>query len=341
MEKEPQQLLEAIQQEEEVQPIVPQENTIVVKPESSEDLEEKIASLRAKIDEIKEEKEQVEHTRQDFNFDEDAIPERIQQDLQELPNLEEELQKFEAIKKHQSQEHSNGIKKWLKRTGIAALFSLASLGATGQKQEGGNNKQIQKIEAQSREKTNEDFLKYVDYLKTKNDTSVVTADDMEGYLEKFGKGKTLDVHSEQHKKEVLKSIYDKSSPYSLDGKKVQLPNLIPGYDLEFGSDKEDRILLNRILTAVEFDVGGGLTTYIDMPGYGKVLAQYDIDFKKDFGNKIIQGSVAQEGLMALLNAQIIEKSTGKVLAETVIGGHKDKKVNQKQFINEFTALLNN
>jgi hypothetical protein len=256
-------------------------------------------------------------------------------------SIQERKEKIQQLK--DALQHSSGKKHWWQKAAVVTGFLFGGLLASKEvKGQATEKKEKGKIEtvSHSKEKQKEDFLKYVDFLKEKNDTTQVTPEDMDLFLVKWNLGgKGLDTTSEEKKKEVLRAIYEKASPYSAGGKKIQIPDLVPGYDLEFGHNKEERALLNKILSIVDFDIKGGMTTYEDLPGFGKVLMEYDIDFQKDFGDKKIKGGFTHAGMMSMLNIQIVDKVTSRVIAETVISGREGKEINHTHFITELNTLI--
>lgn len=231
------------------------------------------------------------------------------------------------------------LKKTIRNAGIASLFSLSTFVGSGQTKENRNLDQ---------DKATTEFAQYFDSLNHKNPESV-TADEMDIFLNKLLQTYNLIPNKDSfeiEKRKFLKKIYDKHSPYSLEKKKVQIQDLIPGYDLNFGADKEDRIILNRILTEVGFDFSKLSNQNLqseNLEGYGNVVSTYDINTQKDFGNKRVSIHITDnsDGLSASAWVKIINTDNNKNIANFILASsNNSEKIDHEKFLTELNTILN-
>lgn len=255
-------------------------------------------------------------------------------------SITEHKDKLQQLKAELKSSNKNWIQRAVVIGGVGLLSMFAPKEVKGQSSEMKAKADTEAIAKTTLESPKEDFLNYQESLKQKSDTSHISPEEMDKYMEKFvATNGGFSTTEEVHRREILASIYKDHSPYVLNGKKIALEGLIPGYDLAFGHDKDERILLNEILTNVDFDTKEGLISYDTLEGYGNVLQTFDVPFKKEVGEKIIQGGVTLNGEFILLNVQIKNKHTNKLIAETFISTNKFKKVDHRKFTDEFNAAL--
>lgn len=307
-----------------------------LKPESKIDREEKITKLLEEIEAIKIANSKVA----DAKLREIPL-EAVADDISMAGQSIEERQAAIQHLKHEGSSKKHWWQKAAVIGGILLTGLFAAKEASGQKV--GDKKIKTKIEniSQSKEKQKEDFKLYLDYLKEKSDTGRVSPDDMDMYVKKWElTGGHLDSVIQKEKFDVLNRLYKNSSPYAVNGKKVKIENLIPGWDLEFGFDKEERILLNKVLTEIPFDFSKIEEISKENFGYGEVLSDFSLIQKIPFKDKIIDIDFTSTGVLHTLWLRILDND-GKNIAGLVIGSRQVSvdKTDHSKFETEFTKLL--
>lgn len=171
-------------------------------------------------------------------------------------SIPERLAKIQELKSEQS---TGSKKHWWQKAAVVASMTLAGLfaskQASGQQIPKSQTKNTTENNIQVKETPKEAFLAYEKSLIEKADTAIVSADDMEGYIERWenlNDGELAELYPDNTHAEVLNKLFEKHNPYALDGKQIPY-NLIPSLVTGYGFDKEDRVLMTQILTEVGFD----------------------------------------------------------------------------------------
>lgn len=228
-------------------------------------------------------------------------------------------------------------KKHFRNLGVATLLSLSSLISTAQSKSPEDSLKKKPDKEVVTETSTEKFLKFFDSLKQK-DPETITPEDMDLFLDGLYKNHMSIPNRDSffvEEKKFLEIVYKNHSPYSMEKKKV--PFLPPGFDLVFGHDKEDRIMLNRILTETGFDFNTIPKDDIeDMRKDG----EYSITLKKDFGDKKIKLTMTDLGPSASVWVMLIDNKTGKNYEDFVLGkSDTQEKVDESSFLVEFNKII--
>ncbi len=321
-----------------VRPASPE--TIETKHEDRGTIRKEITNLKEEIERIKIADSKVEDAKLR------AIPlEAVADDISAAgQSIEERQAKIRLLK---DTLHNSSNKHWWQKAAVVLGFTLGGLlaakEASGQKKSEVKSKaNIEIVKKNTKETAKEDFSKYLEYLQEKNKTDSITPEDMDTYLKKWeNTGGFQSSDAIQGKNiQTLHDIYQKHSPYALDGKKIPIENLIPGYDMEFGYDKDDRILINKILTGVGFDFSKVEDISKEDFGQGEVVTNFRFEDKVTIGDKTIDMSISYMTGFRLFTTSIYDKD-GKQIANFVCGARDvaTKKIDHSVFEAELTKIF--
>lgn len=260
-------------------------------------------------------------------------------------SVEERQEKIRTLQQQLHQESPS--KHWWQKAVVVGGMFLAGLFAT--KEAGGQSVAESKAKADTEaiakttiESPKEDFLNYVQYLKEKNDSTIITPEDMDTYLQKFGNADGLQEKDLAENFLILRDIYAKHSPYSLDGKKVAMKGVMPGYDLEYGYDKEDKILLNKVLTSFDFDFSQMKQLGTKDLGYGEVVSDFIFRDTITVNDRIIKVHFSNNGLDQMFEVYITDtkqKPIAHFICPTTTVARSFGKDDNSKFTEELNRIL--
>lgn len=250
-----------------------------IQMENKADVREQIRELEQELETIKTANSKLVYAKHY-----DIPPEAISDDVSMAGLSIEERQ--EKIKQLKDTLNTSSHKHWWQKAVVVGGMFLTGLFATKEAsgQKNGDTKTKDTIEnvTHSKEIWVKELLKYFQYLEQKIDTGQVTPEEMDIFANDRSSDGIPDSSWSAIRKTIGK-IYEKHSPYALDGKKF-IKDIVPGYDMDFGYDKDERILMNKILTTIPFDF-----TKIEDSGYENgFLDIFQFEQIVKVGNKTVE-----------------------------------------------------